>query len=286
MSRLGGMAPSETYRSVRDGVGIEVDLFGASSAPVVVLLHGFPDDGSVWRHQVPALVEAGWRVLVPDLRGAGRSDRPEPFEAYALWQLADDVIAVLDHFEIERAHIVGHDLGSALAWYLAIVAPDRVDHLAALAVGHPLAFRGVGPEQLQKSWYIFLFQFPDVAESWMRSDEWATLRSWLHHPDIDDVIERLARPGALQAAISWYRANVTPASLVGPPLELPPVAAPTLGVWASGDLALTERQMTDSEHYVSGPFTYHRLDGVGHWFPLEGADVLNPILSDFLPTTV
>jgi pimeloyl-ACP methyl ester carboxylesterase len=122
-----------------DGVGIEYDVTG--DGPPVVLLHGFPDSGRLWRHQVPALAEAGFQVIAPDLRGYGRSGKPEAIEAYSLLHLAGDVMAIMAELQAARAHVVGHDWGAALAWALASVAPDTVDHLVALSVGHPATFR-------------------------------------------------------------------------------------------------------------------------------------------------
>ena len=107
----------------------------------MVLLHGFPDSGRLWRHQVPALAEAGFQVVVPDLRGYGRSGKPESVDAYSLPFLAGDVLAVLAELGIDRAHVVGHDWGAALAWALASLAPGNVDHLVVLSVGHPATFR-------------------------------------------------------------------------------------------------------------------------------------------------
>jgi pimeloyl-ACP methyl ester carboxylesterase len=125
-----------------DGVGIHYEVTGEGRP--VVLLHGFPDTGRLWRHQVPALARAGLRVIVPDLRGYGRSDRPADVGAYALPALAGDVLAVLADAGVQRAHVVGHDWGAALAWGLAALAPDRVDHLVVLSVGHPSTMRAGG----------------------------------------------------------------------------------------------------------------------------------------------
>src|SRR3981081_3854518 len=108
-----------------NGAAIEYDVTGEGRP--VVLLHGFPDSGRVWRHQVPALSAAGFQGIVPDLRGYGRSDKPKDVESYALEQMVDDVTGVLDHMGIERAHVVGHDWGAGLAWALASLRPDRVD---------------------------------------------------------------------------------------------------------------------------------------------------------------
>ena len=107
-----------------DGVGIEYEVTG--EGPPVVLLHGFPDSGRLWRHQVPALAGAGFQVIVPDLRGYGRSDKPEAVEAYSLMQLAGDVMAILAELGIPKAHVVGHDWGAALAWALGSLVPGQV----------------------------------------------------------------------------------------------------------------------------------------------------------------
>ena len=156
------------------------------------------------------------------------------------------VIGLLDHLGVERAHLVGHDWGAAIAWMTASLVPDRVASVTALSVGHPTAFGNAGWEQREKSWYMLLFQFPGVAEQWLSADGFRNLREWSRHPDIDAVAERLAAPGALTAGLNLYRAILPPASLLGPPLELPPVEAPAMGIWSSADLALTEEQMTAS----------------------------------------
>jgi pimeloyl-ACP methyl ester carboxylesterase len=263
------------------GVGIEVADDGAGRP--VVLLHGWPDSGGLWRHQVKALTGAGFRTVVPDLRGFGASDAPPSTEEYALPFLAADVIAVLDHLGIERAHVVGHDWGAALAWAIGALAPDRVDHLVALSVGHPSSFGGAGLAQREKSWYMLLFQFAGVAEQWLSDDDWANFVAWAKHPDLATVKAEQGRPGRLTAGLNWYRANVPPEAFIGPPLELPPVQAPAMGVWSSADIALTEAQMTGSAAFVTGPFRYERIDGVGHWMQLEAPEEVNRLLLDFLP---
>ncbi len=263
-----------------NGVGIEYQVTG--SGRPVVLLHGFPDSGRLWRHQVPALAAAGFQVIVPDLRGYGRSGKPEGVEAYNLMTLAGDVIAVLGDVGLERAHVVGHDWGAALAWGLASLAPANVDHLAVLSVGHPATFRRTF-KQREKSWYMLLFQFPGIAERWLSEDDWANFRTWAGHPDTDQVIADLETNGSLTPGLNWYRANVPPESWVAPALMLPPVQAPTMGIWSTEDGALTETQMTDSAENVAGPWRYERLEGPGHWMQLDAPDKVNALLLDFLP---
>ena len=267
-------------RVALDDVTLELEDTGAGSP--VLLLHGWPDTALLWRHQVPALAADHYRVLAPDLRGFGGSSRPAEVEAYVAPRMVGDVVGLLDHLSIERAHLVGHDWGAAISWMTAALVPDRVASVTALSVGHPAAFRAAGWRQRERSWYMLLFQVPGVAEQWLSADGFRNLREWSRHPDIDPVVERLAEPGALTASLNLYRAILPPASLVEPPLELPPVQAPAMGIWSSGDLALTEEAMTGSAAHVAGPWRYERLDGVGHWMQLEAPEVVNALLLDFL----
>jgi pimeloyl-ACP methyl ester carboxylesterase len=256
---------------------------GRTEAPAVLLLHGWPDSHRLWRHQVPALTAAGFRAVVPDLRGFGASDRPGSVEAYGLAHILGDVIGVLDHLGVGRAHVIGHDWGAAVAWAVAALFPDRVDHLVALSVGHPSAFGAAGLAQREKSWYMLLFLFEGVAERWLSDDDYANFRTWSRHPDADAVISELSRPGALTASLNWYRANLPAAALVEPPLEVPPVARPTMGIWSKDDMALIEQNVTGSAAHVTAEWRYERIDGAGHWIPLEAPDELTGLLLDFLP---
>jgi len=270
-------------RADSSGVGIEYQVTGEGRP--VVLLHGFPDSGRLWRHQVRTLADAGFKVIVPDMRGYGASDKPGDVAAYNMLFLVSDVGAVLEHAGVERAHVVGHDWGAAVAWVLASVAPERVDHLVALSVGHPSTFRSDGFVQHEKSWYMLLFQFEGIAERWLSDDDWTNFRHWGRHPDAAAVIGELEANASLTPGLNWYRANIPPESYIAPPLELPPVQAPTMGVWSSGDFALTEGQMTRSAGHVAGHWRYERLEGPGHWMQLDAPSDVNRLLVDFLPAT-
>jgi pimeloyl-ACP methyl ester carboxylesterase len=261
------------------GVGIEYEVTG--SGPPVLLLHGFPDTGRLWRNQVPALVEAGYQVIVPDQRGYGRSDKPADVAAYGIPFLVGDMLGVLDDAGVEKARVVGHDWGAAVAWAMGSLVPDRVERLVALSVGHPASFADAGFEQREKSWYMLLFQFEGIAEQWLSNNGWENFRAWGLHPDVDAVIAELEANGSLTPGLNWYRANIPPESLVGEPLQLPPVQAPTMGVWSSGDFALTEAQMMNSSKQVAGEWRYERVEGPGHWMQLEAPDAVNRLLVDF-----
>jgi pimeloyl-ACP methyl ester carboxylesterase len=263
-----------------DDVAIHVHDEG--EGPPVLLMHGWPDKGALWRHQLAALADNGYRVIAPDLRGFGDSDKPSDVDAYTAEKLVGDVAGVLDQLSVGRVHLVGHDWGAAIGWLTASLMPHRVATLTALSVGHPASFRTAGFAQREKSWYMLLFQFVGVAERWLADNDFANLRAWSGHPDIDEVVKRLSDPAALTASLGPYRAVLSPQSLVDPPPPLPPVQAPTMGVWSSGDLALTEAQMTGSVAQVAGPWRYERLDGLGHWPQLEAPDAVNALLLDFL----
>lgn len=264
------------------GVRIDYDVHGPDDGRAVLLLHGFPDSRHMWRHQVEALVGAGFRVIVPDQRGVGRSDKPADVDAYNLLFLAGDALAVLDDAGAATAAVVGHDWGAPVAWALGAVAADRVERLVAMSVGHPRAFSTAGLAQREKSWYMLLFQFEGVAERWMTEDGGARFREWANHPDHDAVLAAMEADGSLTPALNWYRANVAPSSLVDPPPELPPIQAPTMGIWSTGDMALLEHQMVASGEFCANGFRYERVEGAGHWIPLEAPDRVNALLLDFL----
>ena len=264
-----------------NGVNLYVEDHGSGAA--VVLLHGWPDSAHLWRHQIPALTGAGFRIVAPDLRGFGRSDRPAEIEAYTLETLRGDVVGIMDQLGIERAHIVGHDWGAALAWNMAMRAPDRVDRLVILSVPHPAAPRTL--EQREKAWYQLFFMFEGVAEAWWQHEDWTLFREWLRDDgDIDRYIEDLSRPGALTASFNWYRANLAPRPPgAGPVGDMPIVKAPTLAIWSSNDYYLTEERMLMSEKFVAGPWRYERIEGASHWIPLDAPDRLNTLLLEWLP---
>jgi pimeloyl-ACP methyl ester carboxylesterase len=261
------------------GVGLEVFVEGPDDGTPVLLLHGWPDSHTLWRHQVKALTDAGYRTLAPDLRGFGGSDKPTAVEAYALKNTVIDAVAILDAAGVDKAHVVAHDWGAAAGWGFASFLPDRVRSFATLSVGHPSAFRDAGIEQRMRSWYMLLFQFEGIAEQWLEQNMHIMLAE---HPDADEVRAAWAKPGALTASLGWYRANAHPRVLVSEPVTLPPVKCPVMGVWSSRDFALTEKQMVESKSYVEGSWRYERVEGAAHWMQVEAPERVNALLLDFL----
>ena len=263
--------------------GIKLNVYDAGSGPAVLLIHGFPDTAEVWRYQIPALVKAGYRVIAPDVRGFGASDKPEATEAYQLLQLVGDMVGVLDKLGIEKAHVVGHDMGAGMAWVMGIFFPQRVNRLAVMSVGHPMTRSERTVDQREKAWYMLFFQFKGTAETLLQRDDWKLFREILrNHSEMGNWIKQLSRPGALTAALNWYRANLGPEKELVTPPPIPNAGIPTLGIWSSGDAYLTEKPMLDTAKYVTGGWRYERIEGASHWVQLDEPEKVNQILIDFL----
>lgn len=274
---------TRTVRISSMDVDLAVTDHGPSDGEAVLLLHGFPDSAWLWRHQIPHLADAGYRVLAPDLRGFGRSDKPASVEDYTLRRHAGDVRAIMGHFGVDRAHVVGHDWGAALTWYLGVVDPELFRTATVLSVGHPTVFASAGLEQKRRSWYMLLFQFPDVAERWLSAEDWRWFREWSGSPaEVGHWIEQLSRPGALTAALNIYRANMAPETWAAPVPALPPMPCDTLAVWSVGDTVLLEDQIVESQRCVSGRWRYERFEDADHWIPLTAPDRLTDLLLDWL----
>lgn len=279
------MSPNEkpmreplTSRTIRVN-GLDLYVATAGDGPGVLLLHGFPDTHAVWRRQIPALVEAGYRVIAPDLRGFGASEMPNAVSAYAVEQLVADMVGILDALGIERVRVVAHDWGAIVGWLLCIRFPERVDRLAALSVGHPGAYVRGGPMQKLKGWYVLFFQLRGIAERLLPLGNWWLVRTWVGQPD--ELLRwraALSRPGRLRAALNLYRAN----QRLFVRCSWPRVRVPVLGIWSSRDVALAERQMIQSARWVDAPWRYERIDGASHWPQLDVPERVNPLLIDFL----
>jgi pimeloyl-ACP methyl ester carboxylesterase len=268
--------------SVKNGpVSLSVQVGG--TGPTIVLLHGWPDTSALWDQVAPALIEHGYRVAVPDLRGCGRSSKPEGTANYAMHLLVSDLNAIIDALGPGKVTLVGHDWGANLAWVTSAYEPTVVERLVAVSVGHPTAFRSAGLAQQIKSWYTLLFAHEGLGEAFLRRNDYEAMRVWLGHPRVEAVIEELERDGQMSAHLEWYRANIPPEAFVARPPVLPPIQVPTLGIWSSGDAGLVERQMSDSGAYCTHGFTYSRLEGFGHWLPIEAPDVLVEQIVTFVP---
>jgi pimeloyl-ACP methyl ester carboxylesterase len=245
----------------------------ADGAPVV-LLHGFPQDSSAFDRLSPVLHSAGLRTLAPDQRGYSSGARPEGRSAYAIREVVDDVLALLDAAGLESAHVVGHDWGGVAAWALAAWHPWRVRTLTALSVPHPAAMSQamLHSDQALRSSYIGFFQLPVVPERVLLAGGGSVLRRVLQQgglpeDQVDEYVTRMREPGALTAALNWYRAL--------PLAARRPVGAirvPTLHVWGDGDAFLGRAATEATAEFVAGDYTLEVLEGVNHWIPELAAE--------------
>ena len=259
--------------------GIKLNVHIEGNGPDVILLHGFPDSLQVWRNQIPALAQAGYRVIVPDLRGCGESEAPSGKHNYTLDILIRDVTGLMDHLGIKKASLVGHDWGALLGWFVAIEQSERVDRYVAMSVGHPTSFKKGGIEQKLRSWYMYAFQVPVVTEIAARAFNWLLVRVLTqNHPEINRWIEDKSRPGRLTAGLNWYRANIV-RMFFGSTMH---AKIPVLGIWSSGDYFLSERQMKRSILYVDALWRYERFDNTSHWIQLDAPERLNKLLIEYL----
>ncbi len=247
----------------------------------VLLIHGWPDSGALWRQQIPALLEAGYRLIVPDQRGFGRSDRPADVSDYAIARSVADMVAILDAFAVPTATWSAR-WGASVAWQLATSHPGRVTTLVALSVPHPRSPMTL--RQAEMGWYQLFFQFEGIAEATIQADDWAWLR-WLtrNDGDLERAILDLSRPGALTASLNWYRANLAP-RMPGPTRELAKITVPTMGVWSTGDHYLDGERMKLSSDAIDGLWRYEEIAGASHWIPLDAPSELNAMLLDWLTT--
>ena len=273
-----------------NGINLHVVQAGPKSGTPVLLLHGFPEFWYGWRRQIPALVEAGCRVIVPDQRGYNLSDKPKGVKAYRMDELVQDVIGLIDALEYDKVNLVGHDWGAAVAWTAAIQYPERVQRLGILNVPHPavmIRFLQRDLEQLRRSWYIFFFQLPWLPEAGMRANDWRGAERAMRgsgktntftDEDIEEYKEAWSQPGAINAMINWYRAAARyPISL---PKEMR-VNIPTLMMWGMQDFALSHRMARPSMDYCDEGNLIFFPDAT-HWVQFDAADEVNHYMIDFL----
>ena len=257
---------------------------GPDDGPLVLFLHGFPEFATCWRAQLAAAARAGYRAVAVDQRGYSPAARPTGTGAYAVADLVSDVFGFADALDAGRFHLVGHDWGGVLAWPAAAAQPDRVRTLAVLSTPHPralgsaLADESTGQREAMS--YIGLLRQEGRAEELLLADDGAWLRAVyggrVPKDLADDNVRRLSEPGALTAALNWYRA------LSGDAADAGPVRVPVLYLWGEEDMAFTAAAAEATGDYAAGRYEYVRLDGATHWLPEEDPERIIPPLLEHL----
>jgi pimeloyl-ACP methyl ester carboxylesterase len=290
------------FRRVRlkTDVTLNVALSGEPGAPAVILLHGFPESHRTWREIAPRLGD-GFRLIMPDQRGFGGSDRPQEVDCYKADLLVNDIFALVEALGIERFALVGHDWGGAIAWAAALRADPRLTRLAIVNAPNPVVFQKSlieNADQRAASQYINAFRAPGfetLVEA--KGFEWFFERTFTGHVELAKIPEAEKRqylaewsqPGAFTAMLNWYRAAkvIVPPPGVTVPLPdfllraVPKVRVPTLVVWAMKDSALLPIQLEGLEELVED-LQIERIADAGHFVPWEAPDVVAAVLRPFL----
>jgi pimeloyl-ACP methyl ester carboxylesterase len=188
---------------------LDLRVLEEGDGPPLLLLHGFPDRAEEWRYVGARLRAAGRRTIAPDMRAFGESSAPAARGAYRVDHVLEDVVGVLDALGVgEPVDVIGHNWGAFTSWALCLAHADRVRRHVALSTGHPTAYLRAGLEHKRKSSYMLLWQVPGLTEHALSTDDFRRLRAFIaSHPDLDQAVADLSRPGRLTAGLNWYRAN-------------------------------------------------------------------------------
>lgn len=256
---------------------------GDASLPTIVMFHGAPHSSQEFRFNVPALREAGFRVVAPDFLGAGGSDRPRDHMLYTVALDYQRALKLVDAMGLKRFYVAGGDRGSVPVWLLAALNPDRVLGVIAENISHLNGWAVTGVEQKRRSWYMLYFQF-EAARGELEKNDWALARAILeHHPDFDEfILEDWRKPNGLEASwLNWYKANVNP-DRSPPQSEAPDVSAPVLLIYSMNDSYVGPEQLATSQKWIKGPLELLRIDGAGHFIARNAAKQYNSAVIDFL----
>ena len=306
----------------RNGVDLHVIDEGPADGPVVVLAHGFPELSYSWRHQIPALASAGYRVIVPDQRGYGRSSRPDAIEDYDIFHLTGDLLAILDDLSAPEAVFVGHDWGAIVVWQLALMAPDRVRGVVGMSV--PFTPRPSGPPtEIWKAifgdqfFYMLYFQEPGPADTELGADPARTMRRLLANGSVrgdgsgsalggDDAdlgfVDRMPEPAQLpdwltQEELDHYASEFSRTGFTGginwyrnfdrnwemtPHLADARVQVPSFFIGGRDDPVLLMRPPESQDEWLTDHRGTVLIDGAGHWVQQEAAEPVNDALLGFL----
>jgi epoxide hydrolase 4 len=272
-----------------NGIRLHVAQAGSEENPLVILLHGFPEFSYGWRKQIPYLVEAGYRVWVPDQRGYNLSDKPDGLAAYSLDELAADVIGLIDAAGEEKAFLVGHDWGASVAWWVAQKYPGSLEKLVIMNVPHgSVMMENLRSSfaQLRKSWYIFFFQIPWLPEFLVKMKNWkmgtasltrTSRKGTFSENDLVQYRKAWSQPKAIKSMINWYRAVI----------QKPPkssgssrITVPTLVIWGAKDKFLGKEMAKQSIDLCDdGQLVF--IEEATHWVQHEEAERVNELVDRF-----
>jgi pimeloyl-ACP methyl ester carboxylesterase len=284
------LSPVEHHRIQTNGITLHVVQAGPQDGPLAILLHGFPEFWMGWSHQVDSLVQAGYRVWIPDQRGYNTSDKPTDIASYRLDAVADDICGLITASGRERAVVCGHDWGGVAAWRLANKYPEKVSRLVIANSPHfAVMMRHIKSSvtQLMKSWYMFFFQLPKLPEHGLSRNNYRALvgvlrgtsrRGSFSNADIDSYRSAWQQPGAISGMLNWYRAAFRAQRGAG---GSPRITVPTLLIWGTKDHAL-ETAIAHKSIALCDAGELLLIEEAGHWLLHEEPERINAAIRDFL----
>ncbi|MEE2903542.1 MAG: alpha/beta hydrolase [Myxococcota bacterium] len=270
-------------------IQLHVALCGPEDGTPIIFLHGFPEYWAGWKNQIPAFAEAGYRVIVPDQRGYNLSDKPKSVQDYDIDLLALDIVGLIDHFGHEKIHLVGHDWGAAVAWWLGVHHPERFHKIGILNVPHLAVMRRhmfTSVRQALKSWYIFFFQVPRLPEQiFIRKKGQAGLDMLrttsnpgsFSEQELEGYANSWNQPGCATGMINWYRAMMKRAAQKQ---NKERVSVPVQIIWGTKDHALGHEMAEPSLRYCDDG-KLEMIDRATHWVQHDAADDVNRLLLKF-----
>jgi dipeptidase D len=293
----GTLLASVSYAADIEQIQIDVGEYvfdaraaGPADGELVILLHGFPETSYAYRNQLQALGDEGFRAVAPDQRGYSQGVRPAAVESYAMPHLVGDVLGIAAALGHESFHLVGHDWGGAVAWVTAALHPERVKSLVALSTPHVSAFAAelANPDsdQAKRSSYFASFTAAGAEHALLANDA-ARLRAIygstaFTEADVARYLEVLGSPGALGAALNWYRASGLTSGSGAPASALPPIRVPTLYVWSNQDGAFAREPAERTADFVDARYRFEELDGVSHWVMEEAPARVSALILEHL----
>ncbi|MBR0859158.1 alpha/beta fold hydrolase [Bradyrhizobium liaoningense] len=281
---------SITHRRIHaNGIDLHCAESGEAGAPLLVLLHGFPEFWFTWRDYMSALAASGFHVVAPDQRGYNLSDKPRGADAYGLDTLADDIAALAGVLGHETFRVVGHDWGGSVAWSLAARQGARLSRVAVLNAAHPAVWidaMGSDPEQRRRSGYVRFLRLPWLPEALLRLGRYdglrrafATARPDAFPPDVLQAYQEAWRqPGALTAMLNWYRALLRQRAAAPARGTLAP---PCLILWGDDD-PFAIPTLADDSAALCREAEVVQMSGVGHWIIHDTHEAVLARLRGFL----
>lgn len=288
MPGLGSWVKVDQTYIETNGIRLHVLQDGPTGGPLVLLLHGFPEFSHSWLEQIRHLSAAGYRVWAPDQRGYNLSDKPDRVASYSLDEVAADVVGLIDAAGQERAYVVAHDWGAAVAWWLASRYPSRVSKMVVMNVPHPkVMVRHLRTfSQLRKSWYMLFFQIPWLPEKLLQARDCAGIsqvltatsrRGTFSESDLAAYRQAWKQPNAMRSMVNWYRAIVRrPPDLSGDSRT----TVPTLLIWGARDTALGQ-EMAQPSIDLCDDGRLVVFEKATHWVHHEETEAVNDLITDF-----